>query len=1669
VTVVAASSTGVRLTETDSYVVGQEKWRTNIKIANTSGSAKSLLLYRAFDCYRADSDVGYGYADVASGAVACKSRRSAPTPLLEIAPLSRDSHFYEAFYDQVWAKIGAQQPFDDTCRCSEHIDNGAGLSWGLHLAAGASATRSERIKISLGTPVGNRVTASETYGGGRTDGNNTQCNQTIAPVNCATGNFWHTFTDLNIPGRGLPLHLTRTYNSLAAAHDSPFGFGWSSSYTMHLSVDANTGTVTVHQENGSTNTFIPDGSGGYTAPPRVFATLTHNANGPYTFTRLARQVFTFDSSGQLIKERGLNGETTTLSYAQNDQLASITDAAGRTLHFHHNTTGQIDQVTDPAGRSVRYAYSNGNLMKVTGVAGRVWKFDYDGGHLLTGMTDPRGGSTANVYDPTGKVTSQTDPLGRTTKFAYTGDNLSNSGGSTTITDPRGSKTIEHYVAGELAQLTKAAGSPAEANWSFDYDQSTLGVTRVTDPNGHTASRTYDSHGDMTSVTDPLGNKTTYTYNNLREPLKITDPTGTTTTYTYDSHGNLTSISTPLGGTSSAQTTTLTYTDAHHPGDLTARTDPNKHTSHYTYDSQGDLVSSTDPEGSTTTATYGVFGRRKTMVNPKGNKHGADPSDFTTTYRYDTAGELTKLVDPLGHTTSYAYDANGNRTAVTDANGHTTSYAYDADNERTAAKNPAGAVRKWNYDAAGSMISYTDGNGHKTSYTYDKQDRLTSATDALGRTMTYAYDLAGNKTSKKDADGRTTSYAYDADNRLTGITYSDGSTPNVTMAYDTDGRRTSLTDGTGTSSFSYDALGRLTSQANGAGLTTDYSYDLASNLTAITYPNGKKVSRSFDNDNRLASISDWLGNKTTFGYDANSNLTSESLPNSITSETSYNKADQLTSITDTAGSSPLASFTYTRDNLGQVVSATETGALSATHHYTYDANERLGKEDNTTYAYDPADNPTSYINNRQQTFDAADQLTSSSTGGGSAPPPPPSGGGGTPPPPPPPPPSGGGGTPPGGSGGSHGVGLCRLAGPNRYVTAATIATDTFSTAGTVILASGSSAHLVDALAASYLAAQQHGGAPILLGRINRMPQATINALKALKAKNVVIVGGKASVSGNVADQLRTDGYTVSRIAGHDRFATDLAVASHSGNTVGTAKNGKRYAIVADGANTHLIDSLAASPVAYGQKAPIFLVNGPAGRLSKAALHQLNSENIDTVLVVGGSGAVGYQVYEQLRANGQHTKKLAGHDRSATSKAVADYSVPTFGYSVKHMNVASGNQAHLVDSLTGGPHAGAERAPILITKGNGKPGGASAFAAEHKTTEGDHSHVFGGRAALHDATAEEIEADGGNPSPAPPAACGSANSHSTTTTQQASSTSSPGAASYSRTLARPVTAALVNPSIAHAPAATRSRASKAASTVDKTYTYDAEGNRAKVTAGNTTTSYSYDQANRLIAVTGGINYSYDGDGLRMSKTVGPTTTKFAWDRSGDLSLLLKDGNIYYVHGPNGLSIEQITGGNATFLLHDQQDSTRLLTDSTGKVVGTYSYDAWGSTTDHTGNATTNLQYDGQYIDAETGFQYLRARYYDPATGQFITVDPVYRATLEHYNYSADNPLNLADPSGLFCIFGHDSSGRCRGHGIPDFFFGSNPQPNAGPRSHGDSFCESIFQDPFKLDPSFPLELP
>ena len=153
ITVVDVAATGLLIQQTDTYVVGQEHYTTEVMISNTGAGTASGVLYRAADAFLGGSDTGYGFTEVFSGnrnAVACSVNpdNMPPGKIEQWIPLTGGNNYFQNEYDTVWSAIGSQAPFPDTCACTDFLDNGGGLSWNFSIPAGGSATYSHVTTFS---------------------------------------------------------------------------------------------------------------------------------------------------------------------------------------------------------------------------------------------------------------------------------------------------------------------------------------------------------------------------------------------------------------------------------------------------------------------------------------------------------------------------------------------------------------------------------------------------------------------------------------------------------------------------------------------------------------------------------------------------------------------------------------------------------------------------------------------------------------------------------------------------------------------------------------------------------------------------------------------------------------------------------------------------------------------------------------------------------------------------------------------------------------------------------------------------------------------------------------------------------------------------------------------------------------------------------------------------------------------------------------------------------------------------------------------------------------------------------------------------------------------------------------------------------------------------------
>ncbi len=216
---------------------------------------------------------------------------------------------------------------------------------------------------------------------------------------------------------------------------------------------------------------------------------------------------------------------------------------------------------------------------------------------------------------------------------------------------------------------------------------------------------------------------------------------------------------------------------------------------------------------------------------------------------------------------------------------------------------------------------------------------------------------------------------------------------------------------------------------------------------------------------------------------------------------------------------------------------------------------------------------------------------------------------------------------------------------------------------------------------------------------------------------------------------------------------------------------------------------------------------------------------------------------------------------------------------------------------------------------------------------------------------------------------------------------------------------------------------------TYTYDANGNLVKQ-SGSKTVDYSYDKENHLLRATiqqGNSvtieSYTYDYAGNRLSKTVNESsTTYYVNDTSTSLTQVVaetdKDGKetASYTRGDELLSMER--GGKIWYYIYDGHGSTRLLTNEAGRITDRYAYDACGNLLKKEGDTENDFLYTGEQYNANTGLYYLRARYMDPSTGTFISMDSYQGSlydpvSLHKYLYANANPVMYTDPSGYFSL--------------------------------------------------------
>ena len=671
---------------------------------------------------------------------------------------------------------------------------------------------------------------------------------------------------------------------------------------------------------------------------------------------------TTDSNGQTaavaprIVTKGTDrvGKQSTYEFDPDFRLRSMKNPLGQTTSYAYDAQGNMTSTTDPLNRTTSFTYDlSGNVLTSTDAANKVTTYTYDARNNLLTVTDPNNKTTSYTYDTANNVLTMTDALGRITSWTYNANSQ-----PLTMTLPGTGVYQYAYTAGRLTQVTDPNGVITK----FGYDANGR-VLYTEDSAGKRITNAYDALGNLLTVTNALNQVTTYTYDHRNRVLTVTDPLGAATSHTYDHNHNLLTLTDPLN-----KVTTFTYDGEDRP--KTVKDATNRMTT-TVYDDAGRRVGISDPASQTTSFEYNAAGELTAVQNPLGHR--------TTTTR-DNRGLPLTVTDPLSRVVTFTYDDLGRQVTAKDPLNRTTSFVYDALHRVTSVTDPGSLTASQGFDVDGNRTSLTNPATHATAFAFDAGGRLTSSTTPEGRATGATYNARGLPATATEPSTQSASFTYDDAARLSSMTDAVGT---IALTRDNAGRVITVTEGTKTLAREYDLAGRLTKFTNSDGNVLLYAYDDAGRLTKLTYPDLKEVAYAYDTAGRLQTVTDWASRVTTYNYDNAGRLTQTTRPNGTKQTRSYDNAGQLTQLREFAPDETTvlyAADAITYDLAGRLTGETLTPgvaptAFSATQ--TFDRDNRLLTHNGAATTFDADGNllaiasgiaPASY------TYDARNRLT-----------------------------------------------------------------------------------------------------------------------------------------------------------------------------------------------------------------------------------------------------------------------------------------------------------------------------------------------------------------------------------------------------------------------------------------------------------------------------------------------------------------------------------------------------------------------------------------------------------------------------------------------------------------------------------------------------------------------
>ncbi|HXD31420.1 MAG TPA: DUF6531 domain-containing protein [Pyrinomonadaceae bacterium] len=968
------------------------------------------------------------------------------------------------------------------------------------------------------------------------------------------------------------------------------------------------------------------------------------------------------------------------------------------------------------------------------------------------------------------------------------------------------------------------------------------------------------------------------------------------------------------------------------------------------------------------------------------------------YQFDASGRLTAIQDRNNNQISLMYSGS-NLSQVTDTVGRTINFAYSG-SLLTAITDPAGRNLQFTYDAGSNLISFRDARGNTNGYTYDANHRLLSIIDGRGNNLVVNTYDAGNRVATQkngranqwtfvyNADGSTsvfdplnkeTRYVQDTNfnlqqlhDRNTNTQFASGA---VNVLYDENNNRSQTSDAGGNyAAYVYDQNGNVTSRSDPILNSRRAVYDSKNNPTQLTDEQGKTTQMGYDGNGNLTTLTDALnnssltarnsfgqpisvtdsnGNLATSTYDAQGNLTSSKDALNNSTSYGYDGIGRRTSMTDARGK--ITRYAYdANDNL-----LTVTDPLNNVTTYTYDANNnRLSMRDaraNTTnYTYDENNllikETDAKGNFIQHTYDKLDRRISTRDKRGN------------------------------------------------------ITTYTYDNEGrllTVVDPLGNSiSYIYDANGNRTKVTDAKGQSTTFtfdaLNRVTRIQDALNNAIQK-----------EYDATGRLKKEIDPRGnatqFTYDAV-GNLTQVTDAAA--------GTAKftydkNQNRI--------TQTDPKNQTSNLTYDKLNRLLSTANPLGHLSSSSYDEVGNRIAQT----DAKGQLTRYTYDSANrlstityqdnstvqltrdANGNVTRMV---DSMGTSNYVYDElnrvtsATDPFGKTIGYQYDENGNITKLTypDGKQVSYQHDANNRMSSLSDWAGKTT-SFQYDATNLLTKVTYPNGVISQTTYDNAGRLITKSDSG------------ISSYSFTLDKNGNRT----AASVTQPLAN----RLQNTSHSYAYDA----ANRIQNAGPATFSFDANGNMTSKTEAGVTTNYGYDFENRLVSVSGSSQYFYNGLGVRLQKIEGTKTTRYIVDTNHDLSQVLceTDANgaiaSYYVYGM-GLAYKVNPDGTHYYYHFDPVGSTIAVTDDGKVAVNSYAYDEFGRAENKIENTTNSFRFGGQYglLDEGNGLLYVRARYYSPALGRFLSRDVVAGQdanpqSWNRYAYAFQNPLRFMDPSG------------------------------------------------------------